>query len=137
MANSLEVRTPFLDYHVVNFAFSLPVSSKVDDTMKKKIVQDAFRPVLPPELYDRPKHGFEVPLLKWMRGELRPSSSRTLLADDFVAEQGIFAVEAVQKLKNQLFSSNPGDAHARIWALLVFQYWWKHYMAEPVKLKTS
>ncbi len=137
MANSLEVRTPFLDYKVVNFAFSLPVSSKVDSTMKKKIVQDAFRPMLPPELYDRPKHGFEVPLLKWMRGELRPLIEQDLLADDFVAAQGIFEVDAVQKLKKQLFSSSPGDAHARIWGLVVFQYWWKHYMAEPVKTKSS
>ncbi len=128
MANSLEVRTPFLDYKVVNFAFSLPVSSKVDGKMKKKIVQDAFRPMLPPELYDRPKHGFEVPLLKWMRGELRPLIEQDLLADDFVASQGIFEVATVQKLKKQLFSSNPGDAHARIWGLIVFQYWWKKYM---------
>jgi asparagine synthase (glutamine-hydrolysing) len=129
MANSLEVRTPFLDYKVVDFAFSLPVSSKVDGKMKKRIVQDAFRPMLPPELYDRPKHGFEVPLLKWMRGELRPLIEQDLLADDFVAGQGIFDVGAVQKLKKQLFSNSPGDAHARIWALIVFQYWWKHYMA--------
>jgi asparagine synthase (glutamine-hydrolysing) len=136
MANSLEVRTPFLDYKVVDFAFSLPVSSKVDSNMKKRIVQDAFRPMLPPELYDRPKHGFEVPLLKWMRGELRPLIEQDLLADDFVAEQGIFDMTAVQKLKKQLFSSSPGDAHARIWALIVFQYWWKHYMAEPAKINS-
>ena len=129
MANSLEVRTPFLDYKVVNFAFSLPVSSKVDGKMKKKIVQDAFRAELPPELYDRPKHGFEVPLLKWMRGELRPLIEDDLLADGFVEAQGIFDVSAVRQLKTQLFSRNPGDAHARIWALIVFQTWWKKYMA--------
>ncbi|AMJ64753.1 asparagine synthase (glutamine-hydrolyzing) [Hymenobacter sp. PAMC 26628] len=128
MANSLEVRTPFLDYKVVDFAFSLPVSSKVDDTMKKRIVQDAFRAELPPELYDRPKHGFEVPLLKWMRNELRPLIENDLLADEFVASQGIFDVDAVRKLKAQLFSRSPGDVHARIWALIVFQTWWKKYM---------
>lgn len=129
MANSLEVRTPFLDYHVVDFAFSLPVSSKVDGQMKKKIVQDAFRSELPAELYDRPKHGFEVPLLKWFRGELRPLIENDLLADDFVAAQGIFDVDAVRALKTQLFSRSPGDVHARIWALIVFQTWWKQYMA--------
>jgi asparagine synthase (glutamine-hydrolysing) len=80
MANSLEVRTPFLDYKVVDFAFSLPVSSKVDANMKKRIVQDAFRAELPVELYDRPKHGFEVPLLKWMRGELRTLIKKTCCA---------------------------------------------------------
>ena len=129
MANSLEVRTPFLDYKVVNFAFSLPVSSKIDGQRKKKIVQDAFRSELPEELYNRPKHGFEVPLLKWFRGELRPLIEDDLLADEFIESQGVFAVEEVRKLKKQLFSNSPGDVHARIWALIVFQHWWKQYMA--------
>ena len=129
MANSLEVRTPFLDYHVVDFAFSLPVSSKIDGKMKKKIVQDAFRPMLPPELYKRPKHGFDVPLLKWFRNELRPLITDDLLADDFVEQQGIFSVEAVRRLKAQLFSSSPDDSTNRIYGLLVFQYWWKKYLA--------
>ena len=128
MANSLEVRTPFLDYKVVNFAFSLPVSSKVDEKMKKKIVQDAFRSELPVELYDRPKHGFEVPLLKWFRGELRTLIEDDLLKDEFIEAQGIFSVDAVRELKKQLFSRSPGDVHARIWGLIVFQTWWKQYM---------
>ncbi|QIL77228.1 asparagine synthase (glutamine-hydrolyzing) [Hymenobacter sp. HDW8] len=128
MANSLEVRTPFLDYKVVNFAFSLPVESKINANMKKRIVQDAFRPMLPPELYKRPKHGFEVPLLKWFRNELRPLITDDLLSDDFIESQGVFDVDAVRALKTQLFSSNPGDIHARIWALIVFQHWWKKWM---------
>ncbi|MGY2133435.1 asparagine synthase (glutamine-hydrolyzing) [Hymenobacter sp. HD11105] len=128
MANSLEVRTPFLDYKVVNFAFSLPVESKINATMKKRIVQDAFRPMLPEELYKRPKQGFEVPLLKWFRNELRPLITDDLLSDDFIESQGIFDVEAVRALKAQLFSRNPGDIHARIWALIVFQHWWKKWM---------
>jgi asparagine synthase (glutamine-hydrolysing) len=128
MANSLEVRTPFLDYKVVNFAFSLPVESKINATMKKRIVQDAFRPMLPEELYKRPKQGFEVPLLKWFRNELRPLITDDLLSDDFIESQGIFDVEAVRALKTQLFSRNPGDIHARIWALIVFQHWWKKWM---------
>ncbi|MBC6607141.1 asparagine synthase (glutamine-hydrolyzing) [Hymenobacter sp. BT188] len=128
MANSLEVRTPFLDYNVVNFAFSLPVESKINANMKKRIVQDAFRPMLPEELYKRPKHGFEVPLLKWFRNELRPLITDDLLSDDFIESQGVFDVEAVRALKAQLFSNNPGDIHARIWALIVFQHWWKKWM---------
>ncbi len=132
MANSLEVRAPFLDYTVVDFAFSLPVSSKIDGSMKKRIVQDAFRPLLPPELYKRPKHGFEVPLLKWLRNELRPLLEDDLLNDEFILAQGIFDVQAVRALRQQLFSTNPGDVHARIWALLVFQVWWKRYLAPVI-----
>ncbi|UOQ67202.1 asparagine synthase (glutamine-hydrolyzing) [Hymenobacter volaticus] len=132
MANSLEVRPPFLDPNVVRFAFSLPVESKIDANMKKRIVQDAFRPMLPEELYKRPKHGFEVPLLKWFRGELRPLIEDDLLSDAFVEAQGIFDVNAVRALKTQLFSRSPGDVHARIWALIVFQHWWKRYMMATV-----
>ncbi|PIQ22076.1 MAG: asparagine synthase (glutamine-hydrolyzing) [Cytophagales bacterium CG18_big_fil_WC_8_21_14_2_50_42_9] len=128
MANSLEVRTPFLDYKVVNFAFSLPQSSKIDKDIKKKIVQDAFRPMLPEELYKRPKHGFEVPLLKWFRNELHALITDELLSDDFIQEQGIFEVAGIRALKQKLFSKNPEDVHARIWALIVFQYWWKKWM---------
>ena len=128
MAHGLEVRNPFLDYTVVEFAFSLPTEAKIDGTMKKKIVQDTFRDLLPPELYNRPKHGFEVPLLKWMRHELKSLITDDLLKDEFVAQQGIFSVPEVQKLKQKLFSSNPEDVHARIWGLLVFQYWWKKWM---------
>jgi asparagine synthase (glutamine-hydrolysing) len=128
MANSIEVRSPFLDKRVVDFAFSLPSSYKIDGTMKKKIVQDAFRDMLPPELYNRPKHGFEIPLLGWFRKELWGLINDDLLEKNFVAQQGIFDVAAIEQLKLKLKSTNPEDSHATIWALIVFQYWWKKYM---------
>lgn len=127
MANSLEVRVPFLDHRVVEFAFSLPGDYKVTKDMKKRILQDAFRDILPAELYKRPKHGFEVPLLKWFRGELRSMIDNDLLADDFIKEQNIFDVEEVRALKSRLFSANPGDIHARIWGMIVFQWWYRKY----------
>ncbi len=128
MANSLEVRTPFLDHRLVNFAFSLPVAFKINTDMKKKILQDAFRDELPDEIYKRPKHGFEVPLLEWFRNELRSKIEDDLLADDFIEEQGIFNVAAIRELKQQLFSNNPEDTQATIWALIVFNTWWRKYM---------
>ena len=127
MANSLEVRTPFLDYRVVNFAFSLPVDFKIDGQLKKKILQDAFRNELPEEVYNRPKHGFEVPLLSWFKNELKSTIENDLLGDDFIKEQGIFNLSAIQQLKKQLFSSNPNDAAATVWAIIVFNTWWKKY----------
>lgn len=127
MANSLEVRSPFLDYKVVDFAFSLPEQYKVDGHMKKKIVQDAFRNMLPEEIYNRPKHGFEIPLLGWFRKELWGLINDDLLSEDFVEKQGIFNTIAVERLKKKLHSNNPEDSHATIWALIVFQYWWRKY----------
>ncbi len=127
MANSLEVRVPFLDYEVVNFVFSLPESFKINSTLRKRILQDAFRDVLPAELYNRPKKGFEVPLLKWLRTEMRDLIDRDLLSQKTIDEQGIFSWATVEQLKNKLYSNNPGDVHARIWGLVVFQWWWKKY----------
>jgi asparagine synthase (glutamine-hydrolysing) len=130
MANALEVRVPFLDYRVVDFAFSLDERSKINSEMKKRIVQDAFRNLLPAELYNRPKHGFEVPLLKWFRKELRSMIEDKLLADQFIEEQGVFDVEEIRKMKKKLFSNNPEDVHARIWGLIVFQSWWQKWMGK-------
>ncbi|HLP20422.1 MAG TPA: asparagine synthase (glutamine-hydrolyzing) [Chitinophagales bacterium] len=128
MANSLEVRVPLLDYTVVDYAFSLPVSYKIDATGGKKILKDAFRDVLPIELFSRPKHGFEVPLLKWMRTGLRPLIEEQLLEKNFIEQQGIFDVAAIETLKQKVYSNNPEDVHATLWGLLVFQYWYKKYM---------
>lgn len=125
MANSLEVRTPFLDPSIVQFAFSLPESYKINGTMKKRILQDTYRSILPSELYCRPKHGFEVPLLKWFRTSLKDEINEVYLNKDFVHEQGIFNYESILALKNRLFSKNPQDIHAHLWAFIVFQHWWK------------
>ena len=128
MANSLEVRTPFLDYELVNFIFSLPDDFKINSSIRKRIAQDAFKEMLPDKLYNRPKKGFEVPLLKWFRKEMKSLITEDLLSKSFIEEQNIFNYAEVAQLKKQLFSSNPGDVHARIWGLIVFQWWWKKYL---------
>jgi asparagine synthase (glutamine-hydrolysing) len=128
MANGLEVRTPFLDFEVVNFISSLPEDFKINSNIRKRILQDAFRDILPAQLYNRPKKGFEVPLLKWFRKEMKSMIVDDLLSKKLIEEQGIFNYAEIEKLKAQLFSSNPGDVHARIWGLIVFQFWWKRYI---------
>jgi asparagine synthase (glutamine-hydrolysing) len=125
MANGLEVRVPFLDYEVVNYLFSLPSDYKINKDLRKRILQDTFRDVLPAQLYNRPKKGFEVPLLKWFRKEMKSLITDDLLSQKNIEEQGIFDYRQIDKLKQQLFSSNPGDVHARIWGLIVFQWWWR------------
>lgn len=127
MANGLEVRVPFLDHRLVEYVTSLPVYAKINSRMRKRILQDAFRDVLPVELYNRPKKGFEVPLLKWFRTSLRSTITDDLLSDRLVKEQNIFDPAAIKALKKRLFSMNPGDAHAHVWAIMVFQWWWKRF----------
>ncbi len=129
MANSLEVRTPFLDHTVVDFAFNIPFEYKMKNGVKKRILREAFKNYFPENLLTRPKHGFEVPLLEWFKGDLSDYLNREIFNREFIMHQGIFDVESIFEIKRILNSSNPGDIHARIWALLVFQSWWKKYLS--------
>ncbi|MFY0650777.1 MAG: asparagine synthase (glutamine-hydrolyzing) [Cyclobacteriaceae bacterium] len=129
MANSLEVRVPFLDHNIVDFAFGLPPNQKIDTGMRKKILQDAFRHILPKELYKRPKKGFEVPLLDWLKKGIKPELERLVFDWDYITSQSIFNPIAIDTMKKQLFSMNPGDIHAKIWAIYVFQKWHEKFMS--------
>jgi asparagine synthase (glutamine-hydrolysing) len=123
MLNSQEVRTPFLDYTVIDFAFSLSADFKINATGRKRILRDSFRHLLPEELYTRKKQGFEVPLLKWFQTDLKPLITEDLL----IREQNIFNYIGIINLQRKLFSNSPEDAVAQVWGLIVFQYWWKKY----------
>jgi asparagine synthase (glutamine-hydrolysing) len=125
MSRSLEVRVPFLDNKIIDFAFTLPTHYKIDNTNRKKILKDAFRDMLPVELYNRGKQGFEVPLLKWFQSDLRAMINDELFNETIIEEQGVFDVKEMMQLKAELFSNNPNDAVAKVWAVIVFQHWWK------------
>lgn len=127
MNNSLEVRVPFLDHNVVEFAFQIPQEFKIQKGIKKKILQETFKEDLPDELFKRPKHGFEVPLLKWFRGDLKKEITSNYLNREFVQEQNIFNWMHINELVKKLYSNNPEDSAASIWAFIVFQHWWKKW----------
>jgi asparagine synthase (glutamine-hydrolysing) len=129
MASGLEVRTPFLDYEVVQFAFSLPAKFKLEGQSRKRIVHDAFKKILPHEIYNRPKRGFEIPLQRWMRGELGEKLQNDFLSDDFIFAQNIFNTDVIKNCFKKLNSSNPEDSPMQLWAILVFQYWYKKYVS--------
>jgi len=127
MANSLEVRVPFLDYRVVNFAFTLPDNFKITPKNRKLILKETFKNELPEEIFYRSKKGFEVPLLKWFQSDLKSLIVEDLLSEKMIEEQQIFNYTSIKHLLKTLFSSNPGDTVAKVWALIVFQNWYKKY----------
>jgi len=128
MANSLEVRVPFLDHELVEFACSLPEEFKIMSAIRKRILQETYRADLPELLFNRPKHGFEVPLLNWFKGELNSLIKEDLLSKKLIDEQQIFNWSAVNQLINKLHSNDSGDSATHIWNLIVFQTWWKRYI---------
>jgi asparagine synthase (glutamine-hydrolysing) len=128
MANSVELRNPFLDHRIVDFAFSLNQDDKVSENTAKKILKDTFKPYLPFEVFARPKHGFEVPILNWLKNDLKILVD-SYLSESFIEQQRIFDINYISDLKKQLHSNNPGDLGQRIWGLLVFQIWWKRNMS--------
>ncbi len=127
MSHALEVRVPFLDHRVVEFAQGLPLSVKITKGMRKRILQEAFRDFLPPELYQRPKHGFDVPLLGGLRRGWR-SQVEELFSDSYLEQQGVFDPRAMAQVRVRLLGSGLMDQTA-LWNLVVFQWWYKKWMS--------
>lgn len=120
MAHSLEVRTPFLDHEVVEFANALPVERKFGNGDLKSILRNAYRNQLPEQVFKRPKHGFEVPLQKWFEGPMYEWVENTLSED-----LGILDQAQLRPLLEGLKKGQAGDTQATIHALSVLQTWWK------------
>lgn len=127
MANGLEVRVPFLDHSVVELAFSMDESLKANGAGRKIVLRETFKDFLPAELYQRPKHGFEVPLLQWFRGALQMELDRVVFNRDKIASQGIFEWNEISRIKKRLHSYDPGDSHILVWSLFVFQNWYDKF----------
>jgi asparagine synthase (glutamine-hydrolysing) len=129
MACSLEVRSPFLDQRVVELAASLPLSWKLRGARGKQILLETFGDLLPPAIQKRPKMGFGIPLDVWFRGVLRPLVEETLLDERSLA-RGWFQPTAVEQLVREHLE-NRWDHSYRLWSLLVFELWQRHFVDSP------
>ncbi len=127
MANSLEVRTPFLDVNLVDYVFSLPASYKIDTQIRKKILREAFQNELPEQIFKRGKKGFEVPLKQWFHNELKQELEGLVFNKDLVQAQGIFDWNGLESMKQAFYHENSGDSIYNIWAMLSFQVWYRNY----------
>ena len=126
MAHALEVRLPFTDHRVVEFALRLPPSEKLHGRNGKHILREAMRPLLPPEILDRPKLGLNPPLGLWLQRDLAPLVDR-YLSRESVARRGWFAPAAVDRLVGE-FRHGRRDFSLHIWALLVLEEWCRQFL---------
>ncbi|MFT5822181.1 MAG: asparagine synthase (glutamine-hydrolyzing) [Crocinitomix sp.] len=124
MAHGLEVRTPFLDINVVDFANSLPVAFKINGNGGKQILKAAFADLLPVSVLNRSKKGFEIPIKEWLNDEIENILNGPFFTAEFIKNQGLFKHVYIMKLKEEWSKPNFGDKIYMVWSLIVFQYWW-------------
>jgi asparagine synthase (glutamine-hydrolysing) len=125
MAHGLEVRQPFLDHRVVEFAASLPVNLKFRGNRGKLILQDAFDSKLPKKIFTRQKMGFGIPIAAWFRNELKPLVHDTLLASD-ARIAPYFRRDVVAQLCQSHESSEQNHGY-RLWSLLILEKWLRRW----------
>lgn len=131
MANSLEVRVPLLDHTVAELAFFLPEGYKMDKTRQKKILVDAFRDRLPAAVFERPKHGFEVPLGHWFSGALNRTLETEYLSDGMVNSTGLFLPGTAAKLRKLAKAGGTVQQMYPVWAMMVFMHWYRNTHLTP------
>jgi asparagine synthase (glutamine-hydrolysing) len=127
MRHGLEVRSPFLDHRVVEFALNEELSNKISISRQKIILRKTFAALLPKETITRSKKGFEVPLERWLQTELRTRIEKEWLSGEALATHNLFGEAQVGRLLKDLWAGIGADTPARVWALIVFQQWWKNY----------
>lgn len=126
MAVSLEVRAPFLDPRVAQFAASIPIDYKLKGNKGKYILKKAVEPLLPASILKRPKKGFGIPIAEWLKGRLNPLL-HDLLDPSRLRDQGLFDPKFVAKLIGE-HESGAASHHKQLWTLLVFQLWIDNFL---------
>ena len=126
MGVSLETRAPFLDHHLMEFVWRLPLSFRLRNARGKWILRQVLCKYVPDELIDRPKMGFSVPLAAWLRGPLR-DWAEALLDERRLQTEGFFDPRPIRKRWNEHLNGFGGwDPH--LWSILMFQTWLERHL---------
>ncbi|MGB0525240.1 MAG: asparagine synthase (glutamine-hydrolyzing) [Flammeovirgaceae bacterium] len=123
MHNSLEVRVPLLDHRLVEFSINLDESLKLKGNTSKYLLKEVLYEYVPAQIFDRPKWGFSIPLVKWLSTELR------YLLDNYlnkamIDEVGVVEYSYVQQLV-KAFLAGKTFLYNRLWVLILLHKWWK------------
>ncbi len=131
MAVALEGRSPFLDHEMLELTAKIPFNLKIKGLDNKKyILKEALRGIIPDEVMFRPKMGFNVPIDRWFRGELKDYAREKLLNGRLIKDN-LFRKEYIEHILDQHCDTNINFS-PHIWALLTLELWFEEYFY-PVK----
>jgi asparagine synthase (glutamine-hydrolysing) len=126
MRHSLEVRVPLLDPRVCELAFRIGGEWKIRHGRSKYVFIETFKDILPKSLHRRPKWGFEMPVSRWLKTDLR-YLIETHLSRERIEKQGIFHYPVIENLVENLMHDRT-DTSWQIWNLIAFQAWYESTM---------
>jgi asparagine synthase (glutamine-hydrolysing) len=135
MANSLEVRSPLLDHHVIEFAAGLPSEMKYHGRTSKYLLKRFAERRVPPSVIHRPKMGFSIPLASWLRGELRPMAEDLLLSERALG-RSYFQPETIRGMWTRHQEGQRNHAH-HLWALMVLEMWHRMFVDESAPAEAA
>ncbi|GAA4937470.1 asparagine synthase (glutamine-hydrolyzing) [Algibacter agarivorans] len=125
MAYSVEVRSPFMDYRVIEFARSLPMSFRYESGRQKKILREILKEYIPEEIFNQPKMGFAPPIGNWMRHELKEEFISSL-NDDFLNKVPNLNIVKFKTILNEHMTEKH-DHTENIWKVYVLSKWYKEF----------
>ncbi|HXH81754.1 MAG TPA: asparagine synthase (glutamine-hydrolyzing), partial [Candidatus Tectomicrobia bacterium] len=126
MAHSLEVRSPFLDHRLIEFAATVPSHFKYRGGVSKYLVKRYVEDRVPASAIHRPKQGFEIPLATWLRGELRAMATDLVLSPRALG-RGYVLPAYVRRLWEE-HQAGRRDHASRLWALMVLELWHRAFV---------
>ena len=121
MAYSVEVRSPFLDYRVIEFARSLPVRYRYNGNVRKRILRDILSEYIPEKIFDQPKKGFSVPLDKWTKDELKNEILHYLEKNKLIQIPNLNLAKVNRIIEEHY--SDKADYSMYIWRIYVLSKW--------------
>lgn len=127
MANGLEVRTPFLDHHLVKMVNGLPIDFKLKPSQGKILLREAFKNDLPGAVFNSPKKGFEIPIERWLRQNLQAELIQ-LSQEQLLREQSVFNYDEVSQIIREFTAGGQNQWAPTIWSFYVFQKWWMRHI---------
>ena len=128
-AFGLEQRVPFLDHELVEFAFSLPLSYKLRLWREKTVLKDTFKKVLPKQITNRRKHGFDVPIDYWFKNVLGDKLKALLRSNNHKLYNKTYILKLLEKAKKTGRNYKMNFILAqKLWSILMFEMWYERFI---------